>query len=88
MPKTGAERGIRLKTESKNPELNSPDFSGEGEGRFCSVYLLRPLTPAGFAWVEEHITEDAQRLGHAIAVEHRYISDIVRGIQNDGLAVQ
>ena len=66
----------------------SPDFSIEGEGRFCSVYLLRPLTPAAFDWIEEHIPEDAQRLGNAVAVEHRYISDIVAGIQNDGLAVQ
>lgn len=66
----------------------SPDFYVEGEGRFCTIYLLRPLTPAAIEWVEEHIPEDAQRLGNAVAVEHRYISDIVESIQNDGLAVQ
>jgi hypothetical protein len=71
----------------KSPNSEA-DFSIEGEGRFCAVYLLRPLTPAGFDWVEEHIPEDAQRLGNAVAVEHRYISDIVAGIQDDGLAVQ
>jgi hypothetical protein len=65
----------------------TPDFSIEGEGRFCGVYLLRPLTPAAFEWIENHIPEDAQRLGNAIAVEHRYIADIVAGIQGDGLAV-
>jgi hypothetical protein len=64
-----------------------PDFSIEGEGRFCSVYLLRPLTPAAFDWIEEHIPEDAQRLGNAIAVEHRFVADVVAGIQSDGLAV-
>jgi len=66
----------------------SPDFSIEGEGRFCTVYLLRPLTPAAFEWVEQYLPQDAQRLGNAVAVEHRYIAEIVAGIQNDGLAVQ
>jgi hypothetical protein len=64
-----------------------PDFSIEGEGRLCSVYLLRPLTPAAFDWIEEHIPEDAQRLGNAIAVEHRYIGAIAEGILADGLVV-
>ena len=72
----------------KSRKTESPDFSIEGEGRFCTVYLLRPLTPAAFDWIEEHIPEDAQRLGNAVAVEHRYISDIVAGIQGDGLEVR
>jgi len=38
------------------------------------------LTPAAFEWVEEHIPEGAQRLGNAIAVEHRYIGTIAEGI--------
>ncbi len=63
------------------------DFSIEGEGRFCSVYLLRPLTPAALDWIEEHIPEDAQRLGTAIAVEHRYIAPIAEGIVADGLVL-
>jgi hypothetical protein len=65
----------------------TPDFSIEGEGGFCSVYLLRPLTPAAFEWIEEHIPEDAQRFGNAIAVEHRYIGPLAEGIIADGLAV-
>jgi len=65
----------------------TPDFSIEGEGRFCTVYLLRPLTPAAFDWIEEHIPEDAQRLGTAIAVEHRYIGPIAEGILADGLVL-
>ncbi len=65
----------------------TPDFSIEGEGRFCSVYLLRPLTSAAFDWIEEHIPEDAQRLGTAVAVEHRYIGAIAEAIISDGLAV-
>jgi len=65
----------------------TPDFSIEGEGRFCTVYLLRPLTPAAFDWIEEHIPEDAQRLGAAIAVEHSYIGAIAEGIVADGLVL-
>jgi hypothetical protein len=68
-------------------KASAPDFSIEGEGRFCTVYLLRPLTPVAFAWVEEHIPEDAQRLGNAIAVEHSYIGPIAEGILADGLVL-
>ncbi len=67
--------------------MNSPDFSVEGEGRFCTVYLLRPLTPAAFDWIEEHIPKDAQRLGNAVAIEHRYIGPIAEGILEDGLVI-
>jgi hypothetical protein len=51
------------------------------------VYLLRPLTPAAFNWIEEHIPEDAQRLVNAIAVEHRYIGPIAEGILAYGLVL-
>ena len=65
----------------------TPDFSIEGEGHFCTVYLLVPLTPAAFDWIEEHIPGDAQRLGTAVAVEHRYIGPIAEGILADGLVI-
>jgi len=71
----------------RNSRKTTPDFSIEGEGRFCTVYLLRPLTPAAFDWIDEHIPEDAQRLGTAIAVEHRYIGAIAEGIVADGLVL-
>jgi hypothetical protein len=67
--------------------MNSPDFSIEGEGRFCTVYLLRPLTPAALAWVEGHIPEDGQRLGNAVAIEHRFMGPIAEGIIADGLVL-
>lgn len=79
---------MRPKGKGMKTPNTQADFSIEGECRFCTVYLLRPLTPAGFDWVNEHIPDDAQRLGNAIAVEHRFIAEIVKGIQNDGLAVQ
>ena len=60
------------------------DFTVSGGG---TLYLLRPNTEAAKEWVADHIPDDAQRLGQAIAVEHRYIDDIVTGIQGDGLGV-
>jgi hypothetical protein len=62
----------------------SPDFCVENH---FSIFLLRPLTPAAESWIDEHIPDDAQHFGTAVVVEHRFIAEIVRGIQNDGLAV-
>ena len=51
-----------------------------------SVFLLIPNTDAANAWVEEHLPEDAPVFGKGIAVEARYIGDILHGIQEDGLS--
>ena len=61
-----------------------PDFFVENHG---SIFLLRPVTPAAFAWVSEHIPEEAQFFGEAVCVEHRYIAEIVEGIRESGLEV-
>ncbi len=53
-----------------------------------TVYLVHALTDAGRAWIEENVClDDAQYLGDGLAVEHRYIADIVRGATADGLSV-
>jgi hypothetical protein len=67
-----------------SPQIE-PDFFAENHG---SIFLLRPVTPAGFAWVSEHIPEDAQFFGEAVCVEHRYIADIVEGIRECSLEVR
>ena len=67
-----------------NPIPEVIDFKVQNHG---SIFLLRPRTPAANVWVSEHLPEDAQSFGDAIAIEHRFISDIVRGIQGDGLVV-
>ena len=63
------------------------DFVVENHG---SIFLLRPLTPSATSWIEEHIGQDNgfQHYFPTVVVEHRYIADIVEGIQSDGLAVQ
>lgn len=61
-----------------------PDFVVSGGG---SIYLLTPLTDNAKQWVDEHLPADRQTLGNGIAVEHRYIEEIVQGAQRDGLKV-
>lgn len=73
---------------SRTRKRTIADFFVTGEGPFTTVYLLHPLTDAAREWVAEHLPEDAQRLGNGIAVEHRFIRDIVDGARNDGLAVR
>jgi hypothetical protein len=66
-------------------EPPNPDFFVENHG---SIFLLRPVSPSASDWISENIPDDAQFLGDAVAVEHRYIADIVEGIKRDGLAVR
>ena len=64
--------------------LSETDFLLYGGG---TVYLLTPVSQRGEEWVTEHLPSDAQRLGSGIAIEHRYVCDILHGIHNDGLGV-
>lgn len=61
------------------------DFTVSGGG---TLYILKPNTDEAKTWIDAHIPEDAQRWGGGVAVEHRYINDIVVGIQSDGLTVE
>jgi len=63
---------------------DGPDFRCENHG---SLFLLFPLTQHAHSWIEEHLPEDVQWFGNAVAVEHRYIWTILGGIQDAGLAV-
>ena len=60
------------------------DFSITGSG---TIYLLRPITDAAHDWVEQHIPDDAMWLGGQVAVEHRYVDDIVEGFTAEGLTL-
>jgi hypothetical protein len=52
-----------------------------------SIFLVRPLTPAGKRWIAEHV-EDPTWFGGALAVEHRYIRGLATGMAADGLEVE
>jgi hypothetical protein len=64
---------------------NTPDFTVQNEG---TIYLLRPNTPAAQSWIAENLPPDRMTFGDAIAVEHRYICDIIDGIRAAGLEVR
>ena len=54
-----------------------------------SVYLLMPKTDEAKAWLDENVqAESWQYLGKNLAVGHRYIQDICRGICEAGLQDQ
>ena len=54
-----------------------------------SITLLTPLTVAAYDWVDEHIPQNATRWGQcSVAVEPRYIGDIIAAIYEDGLTCQ
>ena len=53
-----------------------------------SVWLIRPLSPRGQEWFDEHLPEDAQTFGGAVACEPRYVLDIINGALGDGLSVE
>lgn len=60
------------------------DFTVQNHG---SIFLLTPHTDAAEEWIAEHLPEDRMSAGPSVVVEHRYIEDIVAGIQSDGLTV-
>ncbi len=64
-----------------------PDFTVQNEG---TIFLLYPHTPAAHDWVEQNIGRENgfQPYWPTVLVEHRYIREIVAGIQNDGLEVE
>lgn len=66
---------------------SATDFIVENHGSIC---LLRPISSAAEEWVNEHIGEDNgfQPYWPTVVIEPRYISEIVNGIQQDGLAVR
>ena len=64
----------------------SADVEIRNEG---SLVTFRPVTWAGRAWIDEHVTsEEWQWLGSALCVETRYAGDIIEGMTNEGLEVE
>lgn len=63
----------------------SSDFRLDNHG---SIAILHPATKAAAQWIHEHIPDDAMRFGtHGVVIEHRFVADIVEGVQSDGLTV-
>lgn len=55
---------------------------------YGSLWLIEPLTPQATEWLNEHLGEDAQRYGNAVAVEPRYVSGLVERLRAEGFDVE
>lgn len=53
-----------------------------------TVYLVAPLTNAARTHLLEHVEQGAQWLGIALAVEHRYVADLVFALRDNGFSVE
>ena len=78
-------RQHRMPAESRpHYQPNLPDFSIYRSG---SVSLFRPLSPAAQAWLEAHCPQgsDHQYLGQNLAIEFRFVDEIIEHAIKDGL---
>ena len=66
------------------PRPQPIDFALADHG---TIAVLTPKSAAARAWCEEHLPEDAQRLGAGYAIEPRYADPILDGIAEEGLSV-
>ena len=73
-----------FQTSGTSPTPASSDFICEN---YLSVFLLRPVSPSAFSWIEEHLPTDRITFGNAVVVEPRYVWAILVGLQEDGLVV-
>lgn len=60
------------------------DLAFENHG---SLFLVRPLTAAGEAFLSETAPEDAQFFGNAMAVEPRCLEQVGCAAQDYGLSI-
>jgi hypothetical protein len=65
-------------------KIAKADFAIYDDG---TISLLRPVTEQAKEWTRDHIPELAMWWAGAVAIEHRYVEDILFGIHDDGLTV-
>jgi hypothetical protein len=71
------------RSSSSSPTENPVfDFAVRDEG---TIWLFTPQTAAAFDFLSEHIQEDAQYFGYSLAVEHRFVHDLLVGLRDHGL---
>jgi hypothetical protein len=65
-------------------EHKGADFTFVDGGSVC---LLIPATREARRWIDDNIGEDAMYLGQGLAIERRYVGQILDGVQADGFEV-
>lgn len=58
------------------------DFLVHDEG---TIWIFTPVTSAAFEFLSEHIQEGALYFGTSLAVEHRFVYDLLIGLREHGL---
>jgi len=54
-----------------------------------SVFLLRPVSAVGQAWLQENVIgEETQLFGNAVVCEPRCVTDVSFGARGEGLVVR
>jgi hypothetical protein len=67
-----------------NKVLRDPDVLVSNEG---SIFLFQPLTARANVWIAEYVQPDAQWLGEALVVEHRYAVELAAAMRDAGLVL-
>ena len=70
--------------DCKCDSMSGADLTLGGGG---TVYTLTPNTEDGRAWVADNLPADALTFGRGVAIEWRFVDDIVDGAMGDGLTV-
>lgn len=69
-------------TKTKKAIGCGSDFSVHNGG---SVFILRAHSDECQQWMDDHVGNDeTQHFGGGIVVEHRYIQDIINGLESEG----
>ncbi len=65
------------------------DFRLDGEGPLTSVFRLVPLTGDARGWIADNVsrTEGFQPDWPTLYIEHRYLDDLIEGIEGEGMTV-
>ena len=76
----------RIEDREQQPPESSFDF---GFSKHSSISLLHPLTARAGEWLAAHCPsgDEHQYFGYALAVEARYVPDILQRVAEDGLSV-
>jgi hypothetical protein len=76
--------GAKVATLQPSSAKRAADLTVADHG---SVMLVRSLTPAAQSWLQQHCPPDADHLyfGRALAVERRYIADLLHHAREAGL---
>lgn len=57
------------------------DFIVDGSG---TVYMITPQNKAASKALKEMISGESSWLGESLAIEHRYVWDLIQGLKTEG----